>query len=99
MDYPVPDAGASARRTGQGNRPDEPHRSRRPFHLLAGSLCASTVVEDLRWYFGWDTEALDPAVVAMLYSWERLRERPRILFQFSIQARMSLSSAPPAART
>lgn len=45
-------------------------------HLLAGPLCVSTVVEDLRWYFGWDTEALDPAVTAMLYTWGRIAGAP-----------------------
>ena len=46
------------------------------FHLLVGPLCVSTVVQDLRWYFGWDTETLDPAVTAMLYTWGRIAEVP-----------------------
>jgi len=29
-------------------------------HLLAGPLCASTLVEHLRWFFGWDSDAVDP---------------------------------------
>jgi hypothetical protein len=45
-------------------------------HLLAGPLCASTLVEHLRWFFGWDTEALDPAVIAMLHTWGRIAEVP-----------------------
>ena len=40
-------------------------------HLLAGPLCVSTLVEHLRWFFGWNTEALDPAVVAMMHTWGR----------------------------
>ena len=27
--------------------------------LFVGSLCASTLVEHLRWFFGWDTEEID----------------------------------------
>ncbi len=41
-------------------------------HLLAGPLCASTLVEHLRWFFGWNSEALDPAVVAMMHTWGRI---------------------------
>jgi hypothetical protein len=41
-------------------------------HLLAGPLCASTLVEHLGWFFGWNTEALDPAAVAMLHTWGRI---------------------------
>ena len=45
-------------------------------HLLAGPLCVSTLVENLRWFFGWDTEALDPAVIAMLHTWGRIAGVP-----------------------
>lgn len=45
-------------------------------HLLAGPLCISTLVEHLRWFFGWDTEALDPAVIAMLHTWGRIAGVP-----------------------
>jgi hypothetical protein len=45
-------------------------------HLMPGPLCASTLVEHLRWYLGWDTEALDPDVIAMLHVWGRLAGVP-----------------------
>ncbi len=45
-------------------------------HLLAGPLCVSTLVEHLRWFFGWDTEALDPAVIAILRIWGRIAGVP-----------------------
>jgi hypothetical protein len=45
-------------------------------HLLAGPLCLSTLVEHLRWIFGWDTAALDPAVIAMLHTWGRIAKVP-----------------------
>ena len=45
-------------------------------HLLAGPLCASTLVEHLRWFFGWNTEAVDPAVLAMLHIWGRIAGVP-----------------------
>lgn len=41
-------------------------------HLLAGPLCASTLVEHLRGFFGWNTEALDPHVVVMMHTWGRI---------------------------
>ncbi len=41
-------------------------------HLLAGPLCAATLVEHLRWFFGWDTETLDPAVITMMHAWGRI---------------------------
>jgi hypothetical protein len=31
-------------------------------------LCASMLVENLRWFFGWDTETLDPDIIAMLHA-------------------------------
>jgi hypothetical protein len=36
-------------------------------HLLAGPLCAR-----LRWFFGWNTDAVDPAVTTMLDTWGRI---------------------------
>jgi hypothetical protein len=45
-------------------------------HLLAGPLCVSTLVEHLRWFFGWDTEALHPAAIAMLHTWGRIAKVP-----------------------
>lgn len=45
-------------------------------HLMAGPLCVSTHVENLRWFFGWDTEALDPGVIAMLHTWGRIAGVP-----------------------
>jgi hypothetical protein len=45
-------------------------------HLMPGPLCASTLVEHLRWYLGWDTEDLDPDVIAMLHVWGRLAGVP-----------------------
>jgi hypothetical protein len=41
-------------------------------HLLAGPLCASTLFEHLRWFFGWNTDDADPAVTAMLHTWGRI---------------------------
>lgn len=45
-------------------------------HLMAGPLCVFEVVESLRWFFGWDTEALDPDVIAMLHTWGRIAGVP-----------------------
>jgi hypothetical protein len=45
-------------------------------HLMAGPLCVSTLVENLRWFFGWDTETLDPDVTAMLHTWGRIAGVP-----------------------
>lgn len=45
-------------------------------HLLAGPLCASTLVEQLRWFLGWNTDALDPAVTAMMHTWGRIAGVP-----------------------
>jgi hypothetical protein len=45
-------------------------------HLLAGPLCASTLVEHLRWFFGWNTEELDPAAITMLHTWARVAGVP-----------------------
>ena len=41
--------------------------------LFVGPLCASTVVEYLLPYLGWDLERLKPAVVGMLETWGRVR--------------------------
>jgi hypothetical protein len=40
--------------------------------LFAGPLCASTVVEYLLPYLGWDPERMKPAVVGMLETWGRV---------------------------
>jgi len=45
-------------------------------HLMAGPLCVSTLVESLRWFFGWNTEALGPGVIAMLHAWGRIADVP-----------------------
>lgn len=45
-------------------------------HLLAGPLCAATLVEHLRWFFGWDTEPTDPHVLAMMHAWGRIAGVP-----------------------
>lgn len=37
--------------------------------LLAGPMCASTLVEHLRWYAGWDAADLSPLVTRMLHTW------------------------------
>jgi len=45
-------------------------------HLLAGPLCAATLVEHLRWFFGWDTSELDGTTRAMMRVWGRIAEVP-----------------------
>ena len=40
--------------------------------LLAGPLCASTLIECLRDWFGWDTAGVDPVVIRMLTTWGRV---------------------------
>jgi hypothetical protein len=44
--------------------------------LLVGPLCASTLVEHLRWFAGWDTDELDPLVTQMLHTWGRIARVP-----------------------
>ena len=44
--------------------------------LLAGPLCAATLVEHLRWYPRWDVDALSPLVVRMLHTWGRISGVP-----------------------
>jgi hypothetical protein len=39
-------------------------------HLLAGVLCASTLVEHPRWFVSWTTQPLDQAVLAMMHDSE-----------------------------
>ena len=41
-------------------------------HLMAGPLSVSRLVENLRWFFAWDTETLDPGVTTMLRTWGRM---------------------------
>jgi hypothetical protein len=38
--------------------------------LLVGPLCATTLVEHLRWFLGWDTEKIDPAANRMEATWD-----------------------------
>jgi hypothetical protein len=45
-------------------------------HLLAGPLCASTLVEHLRWFFGWDTSELDGTTLTMMRVWGRIAGVP-----------------------
>ncbi len=45
-------------------------------HLLAGPLCASTLVEHLRWFFGWDTSELDRITLVMMHTWGRIAGVP-----------------------
>lgn len=45
-------------------------------HLLAGPLCASTLVEHLRWFCGWDTSELDGTTLVMMRVWGRIAGVP-----------------------
>jgi hypothetical protein len=45
-------------------------------HLLAGPICASTLVERLRWFFAWHTDGIDPVVIRMLDKWGRVAGLP-----------------------
>ncbi len=42
--------------------------------LLAGPLCATTLIERLRRFFGWDTSEVDNAARMMLATWGRIGE-------------------------
>ena len=44
--------------------------------LLAGPLCASTVIERLAWFTGWDTDDMERPVVEMLHTWGRIARVP-----------------------
>lgn len=44
--------------------------------LLVGPLCATTLVEHLRWFLGWDTEKIDPAANRMDITWGRIARVP-----------------------
>jgi hypothetical protein len=44
--------------------------------LLVGPLCATTLVEHLRWFLGWDTEKVDPAANRMDAIWGRIAHVP-----------------------
>jgi hypothetical protein len=44
--------------------------------LLAGPLCAATLVEHLAWYPGWDCDAVSPLVVRMVHAWGRIAGVP-----------------------
>jgi hypothetical protein len=45
-------------------------------HLLAGPLCASTLVEHLRWFCGWDTSEFDGTTLTMMRVWGRIAGVP-----------------------
>ena len=45
-------------------------------HLLVGPLCASTLVEHLGWFAGWDTDDISPLVIRMLHAWGRVAGVP-----------------------
>jgi hypothetical protein len=44
--------------------------------LLAGPLCAASLVEGLGWYGGWDSEGLSENVIRMLHTWGRIAGVP-----------------------
>ena len=44
--------------------------------LFVGPLCATTLVEHLRWFLGWDTEKIDPAANRMGATWGRIAHVP-----------------------
>ena len=44
--------------------------------LLAGPMCASTLVEHLGWFAGWDTDEIRPLVIRMLHTWGRIARIP-----------------------
>ena len=44
--------------------------------LLAGPLCASSVIEGLFPFFGWDMDLISSAVIRMLYTWGRIAGTP-----------------------
>jgi len=50
--------------------------SKAALDLLAGPLCASTLVEGLFPFFGWDMDLISPAVVRMLHTWGRIAGTP-----------------------
>ena len=50
--------------------------NRAALDLLAGPLCASTLVEGLFPFFGWDMDLISPAVVRMLHTWGRIAGTP-----------------------
>jgi hypothetical protein len=45
-------------------------------HLIVGPLCASTLVEHLAWFAGWDIDDLSPLVIKMLHAWGRIAGVP-----------------------
>ena len=44
--------------------------------LFVGPLCASTLVEHLCWFLGWDTEEIDRAGTVMNATWCRIAQVP-----------------------
>jgi hypothetical protein len=47
--------------------------------LIVAPLCASTLVEQLRWFLGWETDELNASVVPMLHTWGRITGIPDII--------------------
>jgi len=45
-------------------------------HLLAGPLCASTLVEHLRWFCEWEASELDGPTLTMMRVWGRIAGVP-----------------------
>jgi hypothetical protein len=44
--------------------------------LLAGPLCATALVEHMRWFLGWDTEKTGPAATRMEATWAQIAHVP-----------------------
>ena len=68
-----------------GTVPDQPGKVRVQMNvapqvlaqqLFVGPLCASTLVEHLRWFLGWDTEEIDRAGTVMNATWCRIAQVP-----------------------
>lgn len=62
---------AEVHRTGRNVAPDVLAQQ-----LLVGPLCATTLVEHLRWSLGWDTEKIDLAANRMHATWGRIAHVP-----------------------
>ena len=45
-------------------------------HLIVGPMCASTLVEHLAWFAGWDIDDVSPLVIRMLHAWGRIAGIP-----------------------
>ena len=44
--------------------------------LFAGPLCASSIIERMIPYFGWDMDLISPVVIRMLDTWGRVAGTP-----------------------